>query len=114
LLRQLDELYVPRDERTLRALQRRTDELDRKVRDWAQEVLDVLPKGTEMIDDEIYILGLFLAQQKRLNLEIDAETSEESVRGRLSRVLPFLPDPEAGGRPSAPHTAPSPHGSSPT
>jgi hypothetical protein len=94
LLRQLDELYVPRDERALRNLQRRTDDLDRRVRRWAQEVLDVLPKGTSLIDDELYILGLFLAQQKRLNLEIDAENPEETVRGRLSRVLPFMMDPE--------------------
>ena len=94
MLQQLDELYVPRDERTLRALQRRTDELDRKVRSWAQEVLDVLPKGTEMIDDEVYILGLFLAQQRRRNIEIDDENREETVRERLGRVLPFLTDPQ--------------------
>ncbi len=94
MLQQLDELYVPRDERTLRTLQRRTDELDRKVRSWAQEVLDVLPKGTEMIDDEIYILGLFLAQQRRRNIEIDDDGREETVRERLGRVLPFLTDPQ--------------------
>ncbi len=94
LLRQLDELYVPHDERTLNRLQRRTDGLDRKVRGWAQEMLDVLPKGTALMDDEIYILGLFLAQQKRLNLEIDAENPEETIRGHLSRLLPFLTDPE--------------------
>jgi hypothetical protein len=84
---------MPRDERTLRALQRRT-ELDRRVRSWAQEVLDVLPKGTEMIDDEVYILGLFLAQQRRRNIEIDDENREETVRERLGRVLPFLTDPQ--------------------
>jgi hypothetical protein len=95
LLRQLDEIYVPRDERALRNLQRRTDDLDRRVRRWAQDVVDVLPKGTSLIDDEVYILGLFLAQQKRLNVEIDAENREETVRGRLSRVLPFIMDPEA-------------------
>jgi len=94
LLRQLDELYIPRDERTLNRLQRRTDELDRKVRSWARDVLDVLPKGTALMDDEIYILGLFLAQQKRLNLEIDAENPEETIRGHLGRLLPFLTDPE--------------------
>lgn len=94
MLRQLDELYVPRDERALRHLQRRTEELDRSVRCWAQDVLDVLPKGTQLIDEETYILGLFLAQQKRLNLEIDAESAEDTLRSRLSRVLPFLTDPE--------------------
>lgn len=95
MLRQLDELYVPRDERTLRNLQRRTDELDRKVRRWAQDVLDVLPKGIQLIDDEMYILGLFLAQQKRLNLEIDADGADDSLRERLGRILPFLIDAEA-------------------
>ena len=94
MLRQLDELYVPRDERTLRSLQRRTDELDRKVRGWAQDVLDILPKGVQLIEDEMYILGLFLAQQKRLNLEIDADGADETLRERLGRVLPFFPDPQ--------------------
>lgn len=94
MLQQLDELYVPQNERTLRSLQRRTDELDRKVRSWAQEMLDVLPKGTEMIDDEIYILGLFLAQQKRRNIEIDEDNRGENIRERLGRVLPFLTDPK--------------------
>ncbi len=95
MLRQLDELYVPQDEKTLRNLQRRTDELDRRVRGWAQDVLDVLPKGIQLIDDETYILGLFLAQQKRVNLEIDADRADDSLRERLGRVLPFLFDPEA-------------------
>jgi hypothetical protein len=94
LLRQLDELYVPRDERTLRHLQRRTEDLDRRVRRWAQDVLDILPKGTALIDDEVYILGLFLAQQRRLNLEIDAENPEDTWHGRISRYLPFMMDPE--------------------
>jgi len=94
LLQQLDELYVPQDERTLRRLQRRVDDLDRKVRTWAQEVLDILPRGTDMIDDEIYVLGLFLAQQRRLNLEIDAENPEETLTRRISRFLPFLTSPE--------------------
>jgi hypothetical protein len=94
LLQQLDELYVPRDERTLRHLQRRVDEIDRRVRRWAQEMLDVLPKGTAMMDDETYILGLFLAQQKRRNIEIDDENGEETFRERLGRVLPFLTDPQ--------------------
>ena len=94
MLQQLDELYVPRDERTLRHLQRRVDEIDRRVRRWAQEMLDVLPKGTAMMDDETYILGLFLAQQKRRNIEIDDENGEETFRERLGRVLPFLTDPQ--------------------
>ena len=96
MLRQLDELYVPRDERTLRRLQRRVDEIDQKIRRWAQEMLDVLPKGTAVMDDETYILGLFLAQQKRRNIEIDDENREETFPERLGRVfpLPFLTDPQ--------------------
>lgn len=94
MLQQLDEVYIPRDERALRRLQRQTDGLEQRVRGWAQEVLDVLPKSTQLIAAETHILGLFLAQQKRLNLEIDAESAEESAGTRLARVLPFLSDPE--------------------
>jgi len=94
LLQQLDEVYIPRDERALKRLQRRTDELEQRVRGWAQQVLDVLPKSTQLIAAETHILGLFLAQQKRLNLEIDAESGDESPGTRLARVLPFLSDPE--------------------
>jgi hypothetical protein len=95
LLQQLDGIYVPQDEKALRRLQRNVDDLDRKVRAFAQDLVDVLPKGLSLIDDETYILGLFLAQQKRLNLEIDAENPPETVRSRLGRVLPFLAPSEA-------------------
>lgn len=95
MLRQLDGIYVPQDEKALRRLQRNVDDLDRKVRAFAQDLVDVLPKGLSLIDDETYILGLFLAQQKRLNLEIDAENPPETVRSRLGRVLPFLAPSEA-------------------
>lgn len=94
MLQQLDKVYVPGDERALARLQRRTDEVDRKVRRWAQDVLDILPKSTQLSDDETYILGLFLAQQKRLNLELDVAQADDSVTSQLGRFLPFFPDPE--------------------
>lgn len=95
-MQQLDGIYVPQDERTLRRLQRGVDDLDRKVRAFAQDMVDVLPRGLSLIDDETYILGLFLAQQKRLNLEIDAENPPETVRSRLGSLLPFLAPSTAG------------------
>lgn len=94
MLDQREELYIPQDERTLRRIQRRVDELDRRVRNWAQSVIDVLPQGLSLLEDESYILSLYLAQQRRLNLELDAQTSEETLRTRLGRVLPFLTDGE--------------------
>ena len=34
--------------------------------------------------------ALFLAQQRRLNLELDARNPEETLRTRLGKVVPFL------------------------
>lgn len=90
MLRQLDDLYIPQDERTLHKLQRRAQELDQRVRAWADSVVHLLPKGVQMHEEELYILSLFLASQRRLNLEIDARSPEPTFRTRLGRVLPFI------------------------
>lgn len=92
MLRQIEDLYIPKDERSLRRLQRRIDGLGQRVRDWSTSVVNVLPRGLSLLDDEMYILGLFLAQQRRLNIEIDEENPPADVRARLGRVLPFLHD----------------------
>ena len=92
MLDQHQDIYIPADERVLHRVQRRVDELDRRVRAWAQSVVDVLPRGMALLDDEIYILSLYLAQQRRLNLELDAQRGEETLRSRLGHVLPFLSD----------------------
>ncbi len=94
MLDQQQQLYVPQDERALRRVQRKVDELDRRVRVWAQSVVDVLPKGSALLEDETYVLSLYLAQQRRLNLELDAQRGEDTLRTRLGRVLPFLGDAE--------------------
>ncbi len=91
------ELYIPQDERTLRRVQRKVDELDRSVRHWARSVIDVLPRGLSLIDEETYILSLYLAQQRRLNLELDAQVAEETLWSRVSRLLPFLSEGEDEG-----------------
>lgn len=93
MLNQKD-IYVPQDERTLRRIQRRVEDLQRQVHSWAQAVLEIIPKGLGLLEDELYIIGLFLAQQRRLNLEMDARGGQEGLRSRLSRLLPFLPEPE--------------------
>ena len=89
MLQQLEDMYIPRDERTLRHVQKKVEELDRGVRNWAQAVVNVLPRGLSLVDDETYILSLFLAQQRRVNLEIDARNAEPSLRSRLGWALPF-------------------------
>jgi len=94
VLGQLDELYMPPDERTLRRVQQKGQDLDRRVRGWAQAIVDLLPRGLPLQPDEIYILSLFLAQQRRLNLEMDARDPQVTLRTRLGRVLSFLPDIE--------------------
>ncbi len=90
MLRQLEGMYIPRDERTLRRVQKRVSDLDRQVRSWAQSVIDVLPRGLSLVEDEVYILSLFLAQQRRINLELDAQTPDVSLRTRLAQSLPFF------------------------
>jgi hypothetical protein len=87
---QIGDLYVPRDERALRSVQRRVEAVDEVVREWSHTVMSVLPKGLPLIDDEGRITSLFLAQQRRLNLELDARNPEVTLRTRLGKVIPLL------------------------
>lgn len=86
------DLYIPEDERRLHAVQRRGESLDRTVRDWSATVVEVLPRALPLIKEELAITGLFLAQQRRLNLELDAKNPDSTLRERLGKVLPFLGD----------------------
>jgi hypothetical protein len=90
VLRHLGDIYVPQDERTLRRIQQGAERLHRRVREWADSVVDLLPRGLSLHEDEVYILSLFLAQQRRLNMEIDALRPTEDLRTRLGRFVPFL------------------------
>jgi hypothetical protein len=90
LLSQHEDLYVPHDERTLRRVQRKLDELDKQVRSWADYLVAVLPKGLALLAEEYELLALYLAQQRRRNLELDTENGEETLRSRLGRLVPFL------------------------
>src|SRR2546428_1277011 len=91
LLDQVDNLYVPQDERTLRRVQRTVEAIDRSTRGWAQTVIDLLPKGLSIAEDEVYILGLFLAQQRRLNMEVGSRHPTGTPRHRISRLFPPVP-----------------------
>ena len=94
MLSQHEDLYIPHDERTLRRVQRKLDEVDKQVRDWADELVAVLPKGLTLLTEEYDLLGLYLAQQRRRNLELDAENGEDTLRSRLGRFFPFLTEDE--------------------
>lgn len=94
LRQELDGLYIPDNERDLLRIQRRADRLDTDVRTWAASIVRVLPKGLSLLEDEHRILILFLAQQRRLNLEIDAGYPDTSFNARIARVLPFMEDPD--------------------
>jgi hypothetical protein len=97
LATELDDIYIPADETSLRAAQRKVGEIDRRARNWARAVVDLLPKGLLMLEDETDILCLFLAQQRRLNMQIDAnQPRDETPITALSRILPFMTSPEAG------------------
>lgn len=94
MLSQHEELYIPHDERTLRRVQRKVDELDRKVRAWADSLVGVLPRGLALLEEEYDLLALFLAQQRRRNLELDTQNGEETLRSRLGRFIPFVAEDE--------------------
>lgn len=90
MLRELGDLYIPTNERTLRAVQRRGDELDKQVRNWAQAVVELLPRGLPLNPDETYVLCLFLAQQKRLNLQMDAHKPDTGFMSAAKAMLPTM------------------------
>ncbi len=56
--------------------------------------MDVLPKGLALLDEEYDLLALFLAQQRRRNLELDEQNGEETIRARLARLIPLLAEDE--------------------
>ena len=89
---QIGDLYIPQDERALRTVQRRGESLERTVREWSAMVIGVLPKALPLNPDELQITRLFLAQQRRLNLELDARNPQVNLRNRLARVLTFMGD----------------------
>lgn len=89
MLRELGDLYIPTNERQLRAVQRRGDEMDKQVRTWAQSVIDMLPRGLPINPDETFILSLYLAQQRRLNLQMDAHRPESGFVSAVKALLPM-------------------------
>jgi len=87
---QIGDLYIPQNERALRSVQRRVEAVDEVDRDWSRTVMTVLPKALPLLEDEGRITSLFLAQQRRLNLELDQRNPKETVRSRLGKVIPLL------------------------
>ena len=89
-----EDLIIPHDERTLRRVQRKVDELDKQVRSWADFLVSVLPNGLALMEGEYDLLALFLAEQRRRNLELDEQRGEETIRTRLAQFIPFLAEEE--------------------
>ena len=52
LISQHEDLIIPHDERTLRRVQRKVDELDKQVHAWADFLVAVLPGGLPLMEDE--------------------------------------------------------------
>ena len=94
LRQELDGLYIPDNERDLERIQRKAERLEQKVRSWAKSVIQVLPSGLSLLEDETQLLTLFLAQQHRVNLEIDAQYPDTSLRTSLLKMLPFFDGPD--------------------
>ncbi len=86
----LDGLYVPENEHQLRRVQRKAEELDKQVRAWAESVIRVLPRGLPINSHEMYVLSLFLAQQRRLNVQMDSREPDYSVIGTIKHALAFV------------------------
>jgi len=59
------------------------------VREWAGVVIEVLPRSLPLVDEELKITHLFLAQQHRLNVELDARSPQVTLRTRIGRLLPI-------------------------
>jgi hypothetical protein len=95
LLRELGDIYIPTNERNLRAVQRRGEDLDKQVRNWGQGVIDMLPRGLPINPDETFILSLYLAAQRRLNVQLDA--SQKPDGGLSGAIKALLPLPARGG-----------------
>lgn len=94
LRQQIDGLYIPDNERDLERVQHKAERLERKVQSWAKSVVRVLPSGLSLLEDETQLLTLFLAQQHRVNLEIDAQYPDTSLRTSLLKMLPFVDGPD--------------------
>jgi hypothetical protein len=89
VLSETDRLYIPVNERQLRRIQRGGADLDAEVRAWSQRVIETLPGGLPTNADEVYVLSLFLAQQRRRNLHIDAFEPDNSLLGAVRSYLPL-------------------------
>jgi len=90
----LDGLYVPENERQLRRALRQGEELDKQVRAWAESVIRVLPRGLPINSHEVYLLSLFLAQQRRLNVQMDLREPDYSFVGSIRNALSFVFPPD--------------------
>lgn len=86
----LDDLYVPENEHQLRRVQRQSEVLDKEVRTWAESVIRILPRGLPINSHEVYVLSLFLAQQRRLNVQMDSREPDYSVFGTIKHTLSFI------------------------
>jgi hypothetical protein len=93
----MDGIFVPSNERQLRRVQRKGEELDKQVRAWSESVIQVLPRGLPINSHEVYLLSLFLAQQRRLNLQMDAREPDYSFAGMIKNTFAFLAPREDPG-----------------
>lgn len=75
------------------SVSKKADILTAKVCSWVQDLMNALPKGLPLNEEELDLLYLYLAQQHRLNMEIDASQNvERSFTGRLKAIIPFIKD----------------------
>lgn len=81
---------LPRDEASARRSQRAAEVLYRRVLAWASRVLAILPQRLPLTPADLELLRLFLAQQRRLNLELDGRNGHHSPLAFIAKVLPFL------------------------
>jgi hypothetical protein len=80
----------PLDEVQMHRIQRAASDIQRRALTWADRILDLLPRGIQLDEDEAELLRLFLAQQRRLNLQLDGSDGNEGFLSRIAIKLSIL------------------------
>ncbi len=81
------------DERLLREVLQRTDRMERDVQAWSGAATDLLTADLPLKARERELIRLYIAEQRRRNLELDEASSDRNPPGllyRLVRIFPLL------------------------
>lgn len=83
----LKDIYLPSKERDIKRLRQTSERINIECRSWAKMVTDLLPEELGLHIDEKYLLSLFLAEQHRLNIQLDIKRGDQHG---IRRLLPIF------------------------